>query len=131
MIEILSGDLCVDCDICVKVCPTNVFDAVAGGTPVIARQQDCQTCFMCEAYCPTGALFVATSTEPAPEGAWQRDEAQVGARGMLGKYRDDLGWNRGQTPRAAFATPLLAQKHISAAASAARSKNNEIGQVLP
>ena len=27
MIELILGDRCIDCDRCVKVCPTNVFDA--------------------------------------------------------------------------------------------------------
>jgi NAD-dependent dihydropyrimidine dehydrogenase PreA subunit len=36
------------------------------GMPVIARQSQCQTCFMCEAYCPADALFVAPLSEPAP-----------------------------------------------------------------
>ena len=59
MIELVSDSLCIACDKCVKVCPTNVFDAVPGEAPRIARQSDCQTCFLCEAYCPTDALFVA------------------------------------------------------------------------
>ena len=49
MIELMSEGRCVACNICVKVCPTNVFDEVADGIPTIARQEDCQTCFMCEA----------------------------------------------------------------------------------
>ena len=31
--------------------------------PVIARQEDCQTCFLCEIYCPTDALYVAPNAE--------------------------------------------------------------------
>lgn len=58
MIEIISARRCVECDICVKVCPENVFDATEG-LPVIARQIDCQTCYLCEIYCPTDALYVA------------------------------------------------------------------------
>lgn len=61
MIEIVSAAACIACDVCVKVCPTDVFDRGADGVPVIARQSDCQTCFMCEAYCPTDALYVAPS----------------------------------------------------------------------
>ncbi|MBM7488075.1 NAD-dependent dihydropyrimidine dehydrogenase PreA subunit [Bradyrhizobium canariense] len=29
------------------------------GIPVIARQDDCQTCFLCELYCPEDALWVS------------------------------------------------------------------------
>jgi len=60
MIEVISKERCISCNLCVSVCPTNVFDRVKdGGIPVIARVDDCQTCFMCETYCPTDALYVA------------------------------------------------------------------------
>jgi NAD-dependent dihydropyrimidine dehydrogenase PreA subunit len=97
MIELISDERCIDCDICVRVCPTNVFDAVPGGHPVIARQEDCQTCFMCELYCPADALFVAPEadvTHPQPE-----DELR--ARGLIGGYRAAVGWGPGQAPGAA------------------------------
>ena len=42
MIEIVSAERCTACNICVKVCPTNVFDIVQGKPPTIARQDDCQ-----------------------------------------------------------------------------------------
>ncbi|WP_236796098.1 ferredoxin family protein [Amycolatopsis sp. GM8] len=98
MIEVLSGDRCVDCDICVEVCPTNVFDAVADDHPVIARQADCQTCFLCEAYCPADALFVAPLSDPAPPGSGLTDEAALAAAGRFGEYRRWLGWGKGRTP---------------------------------
>ena len=63
MIEIVSARRCIACDICVKVCPANVFDAMPDAPPVIARQADCQTCFLCEIYCPTDALYVAPGAE--------------------------------------------------------------------
>ena len=59
MIEIVSKTRCIACDICVRACPADVFDPVPGSEPVIARQEDCQTCFLCEIYCPTDALYVA------------------------------------------------------------------------
>ena len=49
MIEVIDAERCTSCDICVNVCPTNVFDKT-DGIPVIARQNDCQTCFLCELY---------------------------------------------------------------------------------
>jgi NAD-dependent dihydropyrimidine dehydrogenase PreA subunit len=55
MVEIVDSERCTGCNICVRVCPTNVFD-VDGPVPVIARQEDCQTCFTCEAWCPEDAL---------------------------------------------------------------------------
>ena len=74
MIEVISDERCIDCNLCVKVCPTNVFDAVEGSHPVIARQDDCQTCFLCEAYCPVDAMFVAPAVDPLPVASNLRDE---------------------------------------------------------
>lgn len=98
MIEVVSGDRCIDCNICVDVCPTNVFDAVDGDHPVIARQSDCQTCFMCEAYCPTDALFVSPLAGPAPAGSTFTDEAALESADRFGEYRRWIGWGRGRTP---------------------------------
>lgn len=56
MIEVVSTDRCIRCDICERICPAFVFDRDETGLPVIARQDDCQTCFLCEIYCPADAL---------------------------------------------------------------------------
>lgn len=66
----------------------NVFDRVAGAPPVVARQSDCQTCFMCELYCPEDALYVSPDTtgiEPVDE------QALVN---VLGSYRGAIGWSK-------------------------------------
>jgi NAD-dependent dihydropyrimidine dehydrogenase PreA subunit len=65
VIELVVATSCTQCNECVKVCPSNVFDAVPGGVPVIARQDDCQTCYMCEMYCAADALFVGSDCEHA------------------------------------------------------------------
>ena len=88
MIELISEDRCTSCNICVRVCPTNVFDTVAGGPPVIARQQDCQTCYMCELYCPSDAMFVAADIAVAAS----VDERRLEQDGVLGSYRRAIGW---------------------------------------
>ena len=93
MIEIVDTSLCTGCNICVRACPTNVFDAAPDGAPHIARQQDCQTCFMCELYCPEDALFVAP--EPAPCRELSVDRA------LVGSYRRAVGWGRDRQPTAA------------------------------
>src|ERR1051325_5106444 len=93
MIEIVSTRRCIECDICVRVCPANVFDAKREAPPVIARQNDCQTCFLCEIYCPTDALYVA----PNAEGPTAIGEAEVEARGLFGSYARALGWRLGKT----------------------------------
>ena len=91
MIEVVSESRCVECDICVKVCPANVFDAT-DGVPVIARQDDCQTCFLCEIYCPTDALYVAERAD----GPLAITEEEVEARNLFGSYSRALGWKRGK-----------------------------------
>jgi NAD-dependent dihydropyrimidine dehydrogenase PreA subunit len=96
MIELVSTSRCIACNICVKVCPTNVFDAVLNAAPVIARQSDCQTCFQCEAYCPVDALFVA----PEAHRHVSVSEVQLAESGQLGSYRRALGWARGGDPAA-------------------------------
>lgn len=89
MIELVSAERCTACNICVHACPTQVFEAVPGGPPRIARQHDCQTCFMCELYCPEDALYVA----PDADHAQAVDEQAVRERGLLGSYRAALGWH--------------------------------------
>jgi NAD-dependent dihydropyrimidine dehydrogenase PreA subunit len=107
VIEVISEERCTDCNLCVEVCPTNVFDRQESGPPTIARQDDCQTCYMCEAWCPVEAIFVAPFTWPAEEGSWYRDEAVLEEKGYLGKYRVDLGWARGMKPSASIATEYM------------------------
>lgn len=98
MIEVLDAERCTSCDICVRICPTNVFDAVDGAVPVIARQSDCQTCFQCEAWCPADAIFVGPSRTPEPEGSPLRDPEHLAAHDLLGLYRARVGWRRGADP---------------------------------
>jgi NAD-dependent dihydropyrimidine dehydrogenase PreA subunit len=102
MIELVSAERCIECNICVKVCPTNVFDAIAGEAPVIARQSDCQTCYLCEAYCPVDALYVAAEAHRRVE----IDEAVLADNGTLGSYRKALGWSQDGDPGA-----LIAKTH--------------------
>ncbi|MEW2586909.1 ferredoxin family protein [Streptomyces virginiae] len=108
MIELVSAQRCIACDKCVEVCPTNVFERGPEGIPVLARQEDCQTCFLCEANCPVDALFVAPLTRPLPDEQAVRDVAGLVRRGLLGSYRRDIGWGEGRTPGAlrAIGPPL-------------------------
>ncbi|MFC0215963.1 4Fe-4S binding protein [Paenibacillus chartarius] len=92
MIELISQERCVGCNQCVSVCPTNVFDETESGVPVIARQSDCQTCFMCELYCPVDALFVT----PFADEEKPVEESQLQESGLLGSYRASLGWGKGR-----------------------------------
>ncbi|WP_436499981.1 4Fe-4S binding protein [Actinokineospora sp. HUAS TT18] len=111
MIELVSASRCIGCDKCVKVCPTNVFDRGADGIPIISRQEDCQTCFQCEANCPVDALFVAPQTHPQPVDSAARDEEQLVAVGLLGSYREKIGWGKGRAPGSLLAVgPALSPK---------------------
>jgi NAD-dependent dihydropyrimidine dehydrogenase PreA subunit len=92
MIELVHAGRCIECDICVRICPRDVFDAVADDVPVIARKGDCQTCFLCEIYCPVDALYVSprvTQDEAVDPVALEQD-------GTLGSYARALGWKRGR-----------------------------------
>lgn len=95
MIEVISDDRCTGCNICVNVCPTNVFDIRPDSIPVIARQSDCQTCFMCEVYCPYDALYVA----PQATELTGVTVAELEARDIFGSYRKAIGWVRGGRQR--------------------------------
>lgn len=96
MIEIISAARCTGCNICVSACPTNVFEIVPGGIPRIARQDDCQTCFMCELYCPEDALYVA----PQADQALHLDEAAPEVLAWAGSYRRAIGWGKGRASTA-------------------------------
>lgn len=97
MIELVSDSRCTECNLCVQVCPVNVFEIVPDAAPRIARQEDCQTCFMCELYCPVDALYVAADAE-RPIAI---DEEEIEERGLLGSYRDAIGWTGGRRAKRA------------------------------
>lgn len=92
MIELISEEHCVSCDICVRICPKDVFDAVQGDIPVIARKLDCQTCFMCELYCPTNALYVA----PHVDEEFPINEQLIQETELLGSFARNMGWKKGK-----------------------------------
>lgn len=111
MIELVSPSRCVRCDLCFGVCPMDVFDRAEDGLPVIARKEDCQTCFLCEAHCPTDALYVAAERRPAPTPS----EAELAGRQLLGSYRARLGWGKGRRPPRSFDEALALSQRPDAA----------------
>jgi NAD-dependent dihydropyrimidine dehydrogenase PreA subunit len=109
MIELVSATRCTACNICVHACPTQVFEAVPGAPPRIARQEDCQTCFMCELYCPEDALYVA----PVADHPAAVDEAEPATAALMGSYRRAIGWGPGRqsTASADASFELLRRAH--------------------
>ncbi|MDE1164634.1 MAG: ferredoxin family protein [Pseudomonas sp.] len=89
MIELIFSDLCSGCQKCIAVCPTNVLQPGPRGTPRIGDVHACQTCFMCELYCPNDALYV----DPHCDTLQHPDPRQILASGLLGQYRRDSGWD--------------------------------------
>ena len=103
MIEVIDAERCTSCDICVNVCPTNVFDKT-DGIPVIARQSDCQTCFLCELYCPEDALYVS----PFADESQPVDVIALKQTTTMGSYRRAIGWtNDTRDRRSADSSYLL------------------------
>lgn len=88
MIEVVIEERCNGCGDCVDACPSDVLRLDAGGKAVIAAQGDCQTCLLCELYCPTDALFVW----PQVERIAGITAEQALASGQMGAFRRDHGW---------------------------------------
>jgi len=91
MIALILEERCTGCDACVLACPSHVLDFAASGDgpPRIARLDQCQTCYLCELYCPVDAIYVA----PDQRAAETVDPDAVRASGHLGRLRRDQGWN--------------------------------------
>jgi 2-oxoglutarate ferredoxin oxidoreductase subunit delta len=62
----LDLDLCKVCGICIDLCPESVFDRDKLGYPVIAREEDCTSCLLCELHCPDFAIEVQRRARKTP-----------------------------------------------------------------
>jgi ferredoxin len=72
-----------------------VLDPGPDTKPVIARLDQCQTCYLCELYCPADAIFVGPD-QRTPEAI---DPQAILASGQLGRVRRDYGWSEtGEDP---------------------------------
>jgi ferredoxin len=85
-----------------------VFDTVPDAPPTIARQSDCQTCYICELYCPVDALYVA----PESDGHSSINEAELAEKGLLGSYRENIGWGAGRETTAKTDQTFQLLKHL-------------------
>jgi len=99
MIELIVSDRCTNCGDCIAVCPTNVLDPGQAGPPILARVEDCQTCFMCELHCRADAIYVA----PDCDRRISVTADEIVASGHLGQYRKhsgvSAGWRSGGAPQ--------------------------------
>jgi NAD-dependent dihydropyrimidine dehydrogenase PreA subunit len=87
MIEEIFASRCTGCNECVTACPDHVLDKGEGGAPpVIARQDQCQTCFLCELYCAHDAIYVGVAL---PGEVLDLPPAET----RLGRVRHDYGWD--------------------------------------
>ncbi|NWK96149.1 ferredoxin family protein [Sphingobium lactosutens] len=90
MIAHIFEDRCDGCNNCVAICPTHVLDAGKDGAPVVARIDQCQTCYMCELYCTSDAIYV----DPDQHHLHVVDPQAILESGHLGRLRHDYGWGR-------------------------------------
>ena len=111
MIEVVSETRCILCNKCVQICPMNVFDAVKKAPPIIARQSDCQTCYMCELYCPVDALYVA----PEVAEMTSISERSIEASGFFGSLFNKVfsSWLKRFSIRRNFSTGSLMPRESS------------------
>jgi len=57
MIENIDELLCIDCGLCIDICPTDVLRR-SNGKVVIAYSGDCCDCARCAHICPTEAIMM-------------------------------------------------------------------------
>lgn len=62
----IDAEKCINCGMCVKVCPLDVLRS-GESVPVICYREDCQSCFLCQIYCPKDAITVdSIRNRPTP-----------------------------------------------------------------
>ncbi|UCC45861.1 MAG: 2-ketoglutarate ferredoxin oxidoreductase subunit delta [Candidatus Zixiibacteriota bacterium] len=47
---------CKACNICIALCPKQVFEPDRDGKPIQARAEDCNQCTICWVHCPDLAI---------------------------------------------------------------------------
>lgn len=67
MIASIDAKKCVGCGSCVNRCPLDVIRLNEQKKAYIAYPEDCMTCYICERYCPAGAIYVHHFREALPK----------------------------------------------------------------
>ena len=62
----LDLELCKACGICIALCPERVYDCDERGYPVVAREEDCTFCLLCELHCPDFAIEIKRRPRKRP-----------------------------------------------------------------
>ena len=53
----INMDWCKACNICIALCPKEVFEPNRDGKPIIARAENCTQCTICWVHCPDLAII--------------------------------------------------------------------------
>ena len=70
-IRTIDIEKCNRCGQCVRICPQDVLRInEETRRPVIAYLSDCQSCLLCELYCPQGAILVTPHRERRATMPW-------------------------------------------------------------
>lgn len=67
MIEQIEKDRCIGCGSCAQRCPLDVIRMDENRKAYIAYPEDCMTCYICERFCPAGAIYVHPFREALPK----------------------------------------------------------------
>ena len=67
MIERIDAEKCIGCGSCANRCPLDAIRMNEEGKAYIAYSDDCMTCYICERYCPAGAIYVQPFREALPK----------------------------------------------------------------
>lgn len=66
---ILDSSCCKGCDICISVCPKQIFakskkrNTMGTSIPEVTKKDQCTECKLCEKMCPDGAISVERGTK--------------------------------------------------------------------
>ncbi len=66
----IKYEFCKRCEICVRICPTNVFGIDRDGYPEVIHEDKCIDCKLCETHCPDFAVWIQHNEEEKEHPMW-------------------------------------------------------------